>query len=47
MEITEEEEMDRVVPVIEAIRDFGRGNISIDTFRGPVARAAHWKRAPQ
>ncbi|AKG75132.1 dihydropteroate synthase [Salinicoccus halodurans] len=38
-EITEAEEIDRVVPVIEAIRDFGPG-ISIDTFRGSVARRA-------
>lgn len=38
-EITEAEEIERVVPVIEAIRDFGP-EISIDTFRGPVARKA-------
>lgn len=38
-EITEAEEIDRVVPVIEAIHDFGP-EISIDTFRGPVARKA-------
>ncbi|KKK34819.1 dihydropteroate synthase [Salinicoccus sediminis] len=38
-EITEEEEISRVVPVIEAIRDLGPA-ISIDTFRGPVARRA-------
>ncbi|WP_411842987.1 dihydropteroate synthase [Salinicoccus sp. HZC-1] len=38
-EITEAEEIGRVVPVIEAIRDFGV-EISIDTFRGPVAKRA-------
>lgn len=38
-EITESEEIERVVPVIQAIRDFGP-EISIDTFRGPVARKA-------
>src|SRR5699024_11959942 len=35
-EITEEEEISRVIPVIEAISDLGP-DISIDTFRGPVA----------
>ncbi|HIW13091.1 MAG TPA: dihydropteroate synthase [Candidatus Salinicoccus stercoripullorum] len=38
-EITEEEEISRVIPVIEAISDLGP-DISIDTFRGPVARRA-------
>lgn len=38
-EISEQEEIDRVKPVIEAIKDFGV-DISIDTFRSNVARAA-------
>ena len=38
-EISAEEEIDRVVPVIEAIRDIGV-DIAIDTFRGDVAQAA-------
>lgn len=38
-EITEQEEIDRVRPVIEAIKDFGV-EISIDTFRSNVARTA-------
>src|SRR5699024_12463797 len=38
-EITEEEEISRVIPVIEAISDLGP-DISIDTFRGSVARRA-------
>ena len=38
-EITEQEEIDRVKPVIEAIKDFGV-EISIDTFRSNVARTA-------
>lgn len=38
-EISEQEEIDRVKPVIEAIKDFGV-EISIDTFRSTVARAA-------
>ena len=38
-EITEEEEISRVKPVIEAIKDLGV-EISIDTFRSNVARAA-------
>src|SRR5690625_103941 len=38
-EITEEEEISRVKPVIEAIRNLGV-EISIDTFRSNVARAA-------
>lgn len=37
--ITVEEELARVVPVIEAIRDLG-AKISVDTFRGEVADAA-------
>ncbi|MCC4722768.1 dihydropteroate synthase [Salinicoccus sp. RF5] len=38
-EISAEEEIRRIVPVIEAIRDIGV-DIAIDTFRGDVARAA-------
>lgn len=38
-EISEQEEIARVKPVIEAIKDFGV-EISIDTFRSNVARAA-------
>ncbi|GAB3055500.1 dihydropteroate synthase [Salinicoccus sesuvii] len=38
-EVSTEEEIKRIVPVIEAIRDIGP-DISIDTFRGPVARCA-------
>ena len=38
-EISAEEEIRRIVPVIEAIRDIGV-DIAIDTFRGDVARTA-------
>lgn len=38
-EISEREEIDRVKPVIEKLKDFGV-EISIDTFRSNVARAA-------
>lgn len=38
-EITEEEEISRIVPIIEKIKDIGV-DISADTFRGSVARAA-------
>ncbi|WP_271401727.1 dihydropteroate synthase [Salinicoccus roseus] len=38
-EISAEEEIRRIVPVIETIRDIGV-DIAIDTFRGDVARAA-------
>jgi dihydropteroate synthase len=42
-EVTEQEELDRVVPAIEAIRArFGRGPcISVDTWRASVAREAY------
>ncbi|MCG7332015.1 dihydropteroate synthase [Salinicoccus roseus] len=38
-EISAEEEIRRIIPVIEAIRDIGV-DIAIDTFRGDVARVA-------
>ncbi len=39
--VTAEEEIDRVVPVIEAIsREFPHAIISVDTYKGEVARAA-------
>ena len=39
--ISEQEEMDRVVPVIEAIRDrFPEAILSVDTYKPAVARAA-------
>ncbi|MCG1009507.1 dihydropteroate synthase [Salinicoccus sp. ID82-1] len=38
-EVSTEEEISRVVPVIEAIRNIGP-DISVDTFRGAVARRA-------
>ncbi len=38
--ITDEEEMDRVLPVIEAVRREFDPVISIDTYKSPVARAA-------
>lgn len=39
--ITETEELQRVVPAVEAlVREFPEAFISIDTFRAPVARAA-------
>lgn len=40
-DISETEELDRVVPIIEAIhKEFSELAISIDTFRAPVAKAA-------
>jgi dihydropteroate synthase len=39
-EITTSEEIDRVVPVISAIRAQTDAVISVDTYRAPVARAA-------
>jgi dihydropteroate synthase len=38
--IRAEEELDRVLPVIEALHAAGLGPISVDTFRLPVAEAA-------
>ncbi len=40
VKISEEEEIDRVVPVIRAIRQRFNIPLSIDTYKAPVARAA-------